>query len=276
LAGIGFIGSFLIYGVLIFHFGIRSLFIKEFKEQQRRLKKRHKLDSFSESFVAQDELQLTAPAFEPRTNFHVNKKSENLNVIYKIKNIDNHENILALRSSLNRLATYAMIVLPIILLFGITSFAIPVKLYSFYILIIMVLLLLIFVPNKWILVRRVTLLDEHGTPIGSIKGNLYFTRWKVSDLRGEYKASINFSLIGHRGEINIQNNSLYLWGDRGGTNVVDYLDKNHQVFSVISPDSIYVRERFCIKSNDQINPFLVLALSVCIIERYYKPHTQSN
>jgi len=276
LAGIGFIGSFLIYGVFIFHFGIRSLFIKEFKEQQRRLKKRHKLDSFSESFVAQDEFELTTPAIEPITSFHVKKKPENLNVFYKIKNIDNHENMLALRSSLNRLATFAMIILPIILFFGITTFGITVKFFLFYFVFFLLLLLIIFVPNKWILVRRITLLDEHGTPIGSIKGNLHFTRWKVSDLKGEYKASINFSMIEHRGEINIQNASLYLWGDRGRTNVVDYLDKNHQVFSVISPESVYVRKQFSIESNDQINPFLVIALSVCIIERYYKPQSQSN
>ncbi|MHA2243946.1 MAG: LamG domain-containing protein [Candidatus Hodarchaeales archaeon] len=266
---IGFIACTLTYGVIVFLYGIRSPFKKELKKET---KMRSKLDPSSESFVAQDEseFELTAPTDEHMTSFHV-KKSGRLAVTYKIDNNDNFKNMVAFRSSLNRLAIYAMIVIPFILLFGTSNSPGLLFIISSFSLL---LLLVILVPNKWILVRRITILDEHGTPIGYIKGNLYFTWWEVSDLRGEYKASLNFNFIRHRGEIKTQDTSLYLLGDQGRTDVYDNL--NNQVFSVISPDSIYVRKRFSIESNDQINPFLIVTLSVCIIERFYKPKSQSS
>lgn len=248
----------------------------------------YKLDPSSESFVAKDvsDDELPAPTDETLKGFIV-KKSGNFEVTYQINYSDNREYIVAFRTAKNRLAIYAMILIAFFgfpMLFSFSDlFFLPFELdlgvfllqATIFPFIFLMLLLLIFVPNKWILVRRMTIRDAHdGTPIGSIKGNLYFTHWKVSDLKGEYNASLQFPLVGHKGEINTHSASLSISGDRRRTKVFD--SQNNTVFSVISPESIYVRKQFSIESNDQLTPFLVATLSVCIIERFYKPQSRNN
>jgi hypothetical protein len=261
---------------------LRGSRMKSLTESQEYYRDTESIFSNEKSVSAFD---LTEPIDDPRTGFMVNK-SGNFETTYRITYPGKREFIVAFRSARNRIILYATILiifpgLPIFFnLFD--PFIFPAQynldLLVFQLMIIPSILLmalfLFFYPNKWVLIRRFSILDEQGTRIGSIKGNLYFSHWKISDMSGQFNSSLKFTLSGHKGEIKTRSGIFSVSGNLERTNVVD--SQNNNIFSLVSSESRFIRKNFEIESNYQLDPFLIGTFSVCIIERFYKPESQGS
>ncbi|MHA2245424.1 MAG: hypothetical protein ACXADY_10705 [Candidatus Hodarchaeales archaeon] len=203
---------------------------------------------------------------------------------YRISYLDKRDFIIARRSALNRVGLYAF--------FGITFIVIVFwgLIYVFNdspdfgeafvsylitgIIQILLALSLMVIINMFLDVRRITVYNEDESVIGRIKGNLFFTRWHISESSNENNAAFRFGLFRSIGEMKTSFGTFKLNVTREITLVND---ENGEIsFSVHSLDSIYVRRRFRIDSSGQLNPLMICLASICIIERMFRPKTEQD
>ena len=203
---------------------------------------------------------------------------------YRIRYPDDRDFIIAQRSALNRLGLYAFfgVIFIVIVLWGITnvfidspdfSEAFVIYLMTGIIQIFLALIIMVII-NTLVDVRRITVYNEDESIIGAIRGNLFFTRWRVSETSEVNNARFRFGLFRSKGEMKTSFGSFTLNVTEETTLVTD---RNGELsFSVHSLDSIYVRRRFRIDSNGQLNPLLICLASICIIERIFRPKTEPD
>ncbi len=212
------------------------------------------------------------------------EKSGSTEEIYRISYPDDRDFILARRSALNRIGLYAFFVIAfiVIVFWGITYVFIDspdfgeafVSYLMTGIIQLLLALSLMVIINMFVDVRRITVYNEDESVIGRIKGNLFFTRWRISESSNVNNAAFRFRLFRSTGEMKTSFGTFPL-NVTGETTLVN--DENGELcFSVHSLDSIYVRRRFRIDSNGQLNPLMICLASVCIIERMFRPKTEPD
>ncbi|MFX0124115.1 MAG: hypothetical protein ACFFAE_10795 [Candidatus Hodarchaeota archaeon] len=203
---------------------------------------------------------------------------------YRISYSDNRDFIITRRSALNRIGLYAffLIAFALIGIWGILkNITDPSEfggaVVNYFITGIIQILLgfgLMVLINLYRGLRRITVYDNNEVRIGVIKGNLFFTRWQVSESSPLNNMTLRFGLFRSTGKMNTSYGSFALSRTKETAKVMD--KKSEVYFSVESLDSIYVRRRFRIDSNNQLNPLLVCLASVCIIERMFRPKTEPD
>ncbi|UCE14735.1 MAG: hypothetical protein JSV04_06025, partial [Candidatus Heimdallarchaeota archaeon] len=220
-----------------------------------------------------------------RISFNI-EKSGSTEEIYRFSYLDDRDLIMARRSTLNRVGIYIffLIAFLVIAFWGINY----VFIYSpdfgeafiSYLIsgIIQLLLALVLMAiiNTYLGLRRITVYDENELPIGRIRGNLFFTRWRVFELTNANNASatFRFALFRPKGEMKTSSRSFLL---SVSGEIVFLKDEHGELFfSVHSLDSIYIRRKFRIDSNGQLNPLLICLASICIIERMFRPKTEPD
>lgn len=219
----------------------------------------------------------------PKISFNI-VKSGSTEETYRISFPDDRVFIIARRSALNRIGVYVffLIAFIVIIFWGINYVFIDSPNFgdafiSYLITGIIQLLLalsLMAIINTFGGLRRITVYNEDESLIGTIRGNLFFTRWRVSESSKVNNATFRFGLFRSTGEMKTSFGSFPLTRTRKTTLVNDV--NGELCFSVHSLDSIYVRRRFRIDSNGQLNPLLICLASVCIIERMFRPKTEPD
>ncbi|MFW9856945.1 MAG: hypothetical protein ACFFFG_17985 [Candidatus Thorarchaeota archaeon] len=298
LVGVPYLFLGLPLAILVAFIALVSFFFTPYRQRKnptvrttrKKLPSTSRVNLLDESFSVFKPTDVSTDMFssqnlETHNDFTI-KKLNTFETTYKISYGNNREFLVVRRSSTNRMATYVIILIaclgfPVYFTF-LEVLIFPMEYdfgqMAFQLLVLpsigIILFLLLIVPNKWILIRKFSITDETGTYIGSIKGNLYFSRWKISNLRGKDEASLKLTIIGHKGEIKTKTVSITLEGDPKRTNIVD--SQNNLVFSVSSLDSVYIRKQFGIETNEELDPFLVTTVSVCIIERFYRPLVKTD
>ncbi|MFX1284839.1 MAG: hypothetical protein ACFFB5_14355 [Promethearchaeota archaeon] len=212
------------------------------------------------------------------------EKSGSIEEIYRITYPDDRVFIIARRSARNRIGIYAFfgITFVVIALWGIFySFvdspdfgeAFVNYLISGVIQIFLILSLMVII-NFYRGLRRITVYNENEMVIGRIRGNLFFTRWRVSELSRINNATFRFGLFRSTGEMKTSFGSFSVDVTRETTSVNDM--NGELCFSVRSLDSIYVRRRFQIDSKAKLDPLLICLASICIIERMFRPKAEPD
>lgn len=212
------------------------------------------------------------------------EKSGAIEETYRIRYPDDRDFIFARRSALNRMGLFAFfgITFAVIVFWGMLNVFIDSPdfgeafvsyLATGFIQLFLVLSLMVII-DTFLHVRRLTVYNEDEILIGTIRGNLFFTRWRISELSKVNNASFRFGLFRITGEMKTSFGSFSLTGTKKTTQVNDV--NGELCFSVHSLDSIYVRRRFRIDSNGQLNPLMICLASVCIIERMFRPETESD
>ncbi len=192
------------------------------------------------------------------------QKSASFEVVYKIGSLNDKisEEIIGTRSKANRLAIY------IIFLIFFFPVAIPI--------------LLIF--NLFWLPRRIAIIALDGNKMGLIKGSLLFNRWKISRFYSGLKdIKVRLNLINFNlgkfpkncGTIKTTNGSLRVTRV-SSSEICVYDQQNTHVLSVITLDSIYVRKKFRIWSDNFLDFYDTSTIAICIIERFYRPESRSS
>jgi hypothetical protein len=203
---------------------------------------------------------------------------------YRICYSDNRDFIIAQRSALNRLGLYVFFgfAFIVIILLGINFVFVEspdfTETFINYLITGITQLLLILglmtIINKFVDVRRITVYNQDESLVGTIKGNLFFTRWYISESSTVNNAFVRFGLFRSTGEMKTSFGSFSL--DKTNE-TIDVKDVNGELcFSLCSLDSIYKRRRFRIDSNAQLNPVLICMSSICIIERMFRPKTKPD
>lgn len=203
---------------------------------------------------------------------------------YRINYPDDRDFIIARRSALNRLGLYAFfgITFIVIIFWGINYVFLDspdfgeafVSYLITGIIQILLALSLMVIINMFVDVRRISVYNENESLIGTIRGNLFFTRWRISESSNVNNAAFRFGLFRSTGEMKTSFGTFTLNVTKETTLVND--ENGELCFSVHSLDSIYVRRRFRIDSNGQLNPLMICLASICIIERMFRPKIEQD
>jgi len=187
--------------------------------------------------------------------------------------ITNQNDFIARRSSFNRLGVYFLIIVLVLAcltffsILNLSGLQLPFTLSPFFILILLIIMI-----NKFTDIRRITVFGPDGLPMGIIKGNLSFNRWKILDLGGETNLTLHFNFWGSDGKMETHFDSFML--KKVGECIRVFDSNNIECFGILSTDSIYERKNFLIilaKMGSKLNPFLTFSVSICIIERCFRP-----
>ena len=202
-------------------------------------------------------------------------KSGRIGITYKIVSDDSSVEITAGISRFNRCLSWIFIILlyfSFILLF---TWLFPA------------IIILLFFLNYFIGIRRLTVQTWYNgdeTFSCRIKGNIFFTKWKISDNPEWSNLFFSFPLFRSKGELNttsgvcqIKGLKNFLWAMGFGNGDIEIVDSNDEhIFSLYPQDSIYARKRFRIGSDGQLDPIQICLASICMIERFYRPKSRSN
>lgn len=215
-----------------------------------------------------------------RTVFSV-QKSGGFETTYKIEYFGGSSFITAERSAINRIDVYLIFIIPFLFYLSPIGgflgnivfdlfFTFPFLVFLFNPFFFIVILAVLF--NLFIFIRRISIYGADRSELGILRGNLFFTRWKIKDFSGLQETRLNFSLMQGKGVI--QTPSAYLIVKSLGNSSVVHDSSNNHYFTVSSLDSQYIRSRFRIESSGQLSPLLTCLASICIIERFYKPQSE--
>lgn len=274
---------FVLFPYFIFGIGMAFLFtltmiVLKFFSPSRERKKALLPEKEKKLYIPQSDRERLRESTRTSPNVHQTtmisfdiQKSGFIERTYRISYTDDRVFMIAKRSTLNRVGLYFLFILAFFGdLYLSSSIWIDTSGINLYILSIVVLITQIFVG-----IRRISIYSADGQLIGTIKGNLFFNKWKISDLSRETNATLRFGLFRSKGKLENQFGWFLLVRTgkiRNARGVEGYDSNGKFCFSIASLDSIYVRKRFRVNSDGILNPNQICMASVCIIERMFRPY----
>ena len=205
---------------------------------------------------------------EQETAFLINK-SGIIGKTYIITDINKPGYITAQRSASNRIKLYLFFLVAIvvdILLNGLiwTTY----KPFC--------LLILIVITQLTVGIRCITVYNTDEQLIGTIKSNLFFTRWEISELSSSNNATFRFGLFKRTGRLETRFNHLVLEKKYLESTVTAYDSNDKFYFILTSLDSKYTRKEFRIDTKGYLDSNLLCMAAICIIERSFRPKTRNE
>ncbi|MHA1944985.1 MAG: hypothetical protein ACW97W_02685, partial [Candidatus Hodarchaeales archaeon] len=146
-------------------------------------------------------------------------------------------------------------------------------LYTFVYGLAIVLALLI---NNYFKIRRIKVIAIDGSSLGKISGNIFFGRWKISNLSENIEFSLGFDLLGSKGEMETPFGIYILEKYGESVSRVYRKEDDNLCFSISTDESIYIRKNFAInrfrdsEGINPLNPLMTCMVSIIIIERWFK------
>ncbi|PWI46438.1 hypothetical protein CEE45_16800 [Candidatus Heimdallarchaeota archaeon B3_Heim] len=252
----------------------RRDFLKESLQNQKVRQKMEKQGiniEFLEEELAKEEEVMK----ERDQNAYFVQKSGTMKVEYVIQSLK--EQLTGTRTAMNRLLIYLLLIMIFIVPLGTFGiFTTP------YVLIFSLGVVLI-ITYVWF-PRRMVITASDGRHMGQIKGNFFFTRWKIiPSSSGVQETNVRFKLFSVNmfqypkacGLIKTAQES-FLISKISFSEIGVYDQQNTLVASIYSQDSRYVRKKFRIQTEDYFNFFEVSSIAMCIIEWFFRPQSQSS
>ena len=111
-----------------------------------------------------------------------------------------------------------------------------------------------------------------GRPIGDIQGNLFRTKWKITDPQGNLHASIRmpfFSFFMKHFDMQTPTGNFKSGNSFFGLKF-DCYDSQGKVAWVVDKKVFSIRDTFQIKSFGMLSPFVTTMSAICIDQRFFK------
>ncbi|MHA2330120.1 MAG: hypothetical protein ACXACR_16500, partial [Candidatus Hodarchaeales archaeon] len=204
------------------------------------------------------------------------QKSGTMTVKYRVDSLE--DQLTGTRTTTNRIVIYILL----LVIFLVPFFLVAI-LSTPYVLIFSLGVLLI-ITYLWF-PRRMGITTSDGRYLGQIKGNFFFTRWKIKthSSSGTHDFNVRFPLFSINmfkfpkkcGIIKTTKGSFRI-SKISFSEIGIYDQQGTLVLSVYSQDSRYVRKRFRIRTEDYFNFFEASTIGMCVIERFYRPQSQSS